>query len=76
MSKLNKRDLLDNILLDIDRIETLNDIFSEIGDDIASTDLYMANKLYSLSYCIKVLLKATDDKINILYSSVLDDAKE
>lgn len=76
MSKQDKRDLLDNILLDTDRIESLNDIFSEIGDDLASTNPYIANKLYSLSYCIKELLKATNNKINILYHNVSDDAKE
>lgn len=76
MNKSDKRQLLDDILLDTDRIESLNDIISEIGDDLASNNKYIANKLYSLTYCVKELLKATNDKINILYPNVSDDAKE
>lgn len=75
MTKQDKRELLDNILLNTDRIESLNDIFSEIGDDLASINPYIANKLYSLSYCIKELLKATNQKINILYPNVSDETK-
>lgn len=76
MNKSDKRELLDNILLDTDRIESLNDIISEIGDDLASSNTYLANKIYSLCYCIKELLKATNNKINILYPNVSDDTKE
>ena len=76
MNNQNKREILDDILLDTDRIESLNDIISEIGDDLASSDMYIANKLYSLTYCIKELLKATNDKINILYPNVSDDTKK
>ena len=75
MTKQDKRELLDNVLLDTDRIESLNNIFSEIGDDLATKDKYLANKLYSLSYCINELLKATNEKINKLYPNVSDDTK-
>ena len=75
MNKEDKRQVLDDILLDTERIESLNDIFSEIADDLASYDKYNANKLYSLSYCIKELLNATNNKINKLYPNVSDEAK-
>lgn len=75
MNKEDKRQVLDDILLDTERIESLNDIFSEIADDLASHDKYNANKLYSLSYCIKELLNATNNKINKLYPNVSDEAK-
>lgn len=76
MNKQDKRQLLDDILLDTDRIESLNNIFSEIGDDLASSNPYLANKLYSLSYCINELLKATNNKINKLYPNVSDDKEQ
>ena len=60
---------------DTNRIESLNNIFSEIGDDLAGKDNYLADKLYSLSYCINELLKATNEKINKLYPSVSDDTE-
>lgn len=75
MTKQDKRELLDNVLLDTDRIESLNNIFSEIGDDLVGKDNYIAQKLYSLSYCINELLKATTKKINKLYPNVSDDTK-
>lgn len=76
MTKQDKRELLDNVLLDTDRIESLNNIFSEIGDDLVGKDNYIANKLYSLSYCINELLKATNNKINKLYPNVSDDKEQ
>ena len=75
MTKQDKRELLDNVLLDTDRIESLNNIFSEIGDDLVGKDNYIANKLYSLSYCINELLKATNEKIKKLYPNVSDETK-
>lgn len=75
MTKQDKTRLLDDILLDTNRIESLNNIFSEIGDDLAGKDNYLADKLYSLSYCINELLKATNEKINKLYPSVSDDTE-
>lgn len=75
MTKQDKTRLLDDILLDTNRIESLNNIFSEIGDDLAGKDNYLADKLYSLSYCINELLKATNEKINKLYPNVSDDTE-
>lgn len=75
MNKQSNKDILDTIYLDLERIESLNNIFSEIGDDQASKNTYLANKLYSLSYCINELLKATNNKINILYPNVSDETK-
>lgn len=75
MTKQDKTRLLDDILLDTNRIESLNNIFSEIGDDLTGKDNYLADKLYSLSYCINELLKATNEKINKLYPSVSDDTE-
>lgn len=75
MTKQDKTRLLDDVLLDTNRIESLNNIFSEIGDDLAGKDNYLADKLYSLSYCINELLKATNEKINKLYPNVSDDTE-
>lgn len=75
MTKQDKTRLLDDILLDTNRIESLNNIFSEIGDDLAGKDNYLADKSYSLSYCINELLKAINEKINKLYPNVSDDTE-
>ena len=75
MNKEQKLSLLDEALLNTDRIESLNNIFYEIGDDLASKDKYLANKIYSLSYCINELIKATNEKITKLYPNVSDDTK-
>lgn len=75
MTKQDKRELLDNVLLDTNRIESLNNIFSEIGDDLVGKDNYIADKLYSLSYCINELLKATNEKIKKMYPNVSDETK-
>jgi len=75
MSKQDKRQLLDDVLLDTNRIESLNNIINEIGDDLAGKDNYLADKIYSLSYCINELLKATNDKITTLYTNVSNDTE-
>lgn len=75
MTKQDKRELLDNVLLDTNRIESLNNIFSEIGDDLVGKDNYISDKLYSLSYCINELLKATNEKIKKMYPNVSDETK-
>ena len=75
MSKEDKRQLLDDVLLDTNRIESLNNIINEIGDDLAGKDNYLADKIYSLSYCINELLKATNDKITTLYTNVSNDVE-
>ena len=63
------------MVLHTNRIESLNNIFSEIGDDLVGKDNYIADKLYSLSYCINELLKATNEKIKKMYPNVSDETK-
>lgn len=43
------RTILDDIILDTDKIESLNGIFSEVADDIVGKDNYLATRLYSVS---------------------------
>lgn len=69
------RTILDDIMLDTDRIESLNGIFSEIADDIVGKDNYLATRLYSVSYCSDLLVKSINEKIDKLYK-LASDIKE
>ena len=66
------RTILDDVMLDTDRIESLNGIFSEVADDIVSKDNYLATRLYSVSYCSDLLVKSINEKMNNLYKLVSD----
>lgn len=57
------RTILDDIILDTDKIESLNGIFSEVADDIVGKDNYLATRLYSVSYCSDLLVKSINEKI-------------
>lgn len=70
------RETLDDIFLDTERIESLNEIIREIGDEYASQDVHLSNKIYTLTYCINELLKATNEKIQSLYPNVSDEEKD
>lgn len=70
------RDTIDDIFLDTERIESLNEIIREIGDEYASQDVHLSNKIYTLTYCINELLKATNEKIQSLYPNVSDEEKD
>lgn len=66
------RTILDDILLDTDRIESFNGIFSEVAGDITSEDNYLATRLYSVSYCSDLLVKSINEKIDKLYKLASD----
>ena len=66
------RTILDDVMLDTDRRESLNGIFSEVADDIVSKDNYLATRLYSVSYCSDLLVKSINEKMNKLYKLVSD----
>ena len=66
------RTILDDVMLDTDRIESLNGIFSEVADDIVSKDNYLETRLYSVSYCSDLLVKSINEKMNKLYKLVSD----
>lgn len=70
------RETIDDIFLDTERIESLNEIIREIGDEYASQDVHLSNKIYTLTYCINELLKATNEKIQSLYPNVSDEEKD
>ena len=76
MEKEQLKEILDDISLDTERIESLNDIIREIGDEYAHKDVHLSNKIYTLTYCINELLKATNDKIQSLYPNVSDEEKD
>lgn len=69
------RTILDDVMLDTDRIESLNGIFSEIADNIVSKDNYLATRIYSVSYCSDLLVKSINEKLNKLYK-LASDIKE
>ena len=69
------RTILDDIMLDTERIESLNGIFNEVADDIVSKDKYLATRLYSVSYCSDLLVKSINEKIDKLYK-LASDIKE
>lgn len=64
------KDKLDDVLLDIDRIESLNDLLNRVADDMDNTN--QANKVYSLSYANDMLLKSMQDKIDTVYKIIND----
>lgn len=64
------KDQLDNILVDIDRIESLNGLLNRVADDMDNTN--QANKVYSLSYANDMLLKSMQDKIDTVYKIIND----
>lgn len=66
------RTILDDIMLDTDRIESLNGIFSEVADDIVSKDNYLATRLYSASYCSDTIIKSINEKLERLYKIASD----
>ncbi len=70
------RETIDDIFLDTERIESLNEIIREIGDEYAHKDVHLSNKIYTLTYCINELLKATNEKIQSLYPNVSDEEKD
>ena len=66
----NIKDQLDEVLLDIDRIESLNGLLNRVADDMDNTN--QANKVYSLSYANDMLLKSMQDKIDTVYKIIND----
>ena len=64
------KDKLDDVLLDIDRIESLNGLLNRVADDMDNTN--QANKVYSLSYANDMLLKSMQDKIDTVYKIIND----
>ena len=70
------RDTLDDIFLDTERIESLTNIIREIGDEYAHKDVYLSNKIYTLTYCINEIVKATNEKIQSLYPNVSDEEND
>lgn len=64
------KDKLDNVLLDIDRIESLNGLLNRVAEDMDNTN--QANKVYSLSYANDMLLKSMQDKIDTVYKIIND----
>lgn len=74
MNNQNKREILDDILLDTDRVESLNGLISEIADKLASSECYIATQLYSLSYCSDLLIKSINEKINTLYPNLFNES--
>ena len=76
MSNEQLREILDEVFLDTERIESLNDIIREIGDEYASQDVHLSNKIYTLTYCINEILKATNKKIDSIYPNVSDEEKD
>ena len=64
------REQLDDVLLDIDRVESLNGLFNKLADDMDNTN--QANRIYSLSYANDMLLKSMQDKIDTVYKIIND----
>ena len=64
------KDKLDDVLLDIDRIESLNDLLNRVADDMDNTN--QANRVYSLSYANDMILKSMQDKIDTVYKIIND----
>lgn len=64
------KDKLDDVLLDIDRIESLNGLLNRVADDMDNTN--QANRVYSLSYANDMLLKSMQDKIDTVYKIIND----
>lgn len=62
MNKQKNREILNGILLDTDRISHFNDIISEIGDDLESSNKYIINKSDSLIFFIKNIEKILKTK--------------
>lgn len=76
MEKEQLKEILDDISLDTERIESLNDIIREIGDEYASQDVHLSNKIYTLTYCINEIVQATNKKIERIYTNVSDEEKD
>lgn len=76
MSNEQLKDILDEVFLDTERIESLNDIIREIGDEYAHKDVHLSNKIYTLTYCINEILKATNKKIDSIYPNLSDEEKD
>lgn len=64
------KDKLDDVLLDIDRIESLNGLLNRVADDMDNTN--QANRVYSLSYANDMILKSMQDKIDTVYKIIND----
>lgn len=64
------KDKLADVLLDIDRIESLNGLLNRVADDMDNTN--QANRVYSLSYANDMLLKSMQDKIDTVYKIIND----
>lgn len=76
MEKEQLKEILDDISLDTERIESLNDIIREIGDEYAHKDVHLSNKIYTLTYCINEIVQATNKKIESIYTNVSDEEKD
>jgi hypothetical protein len=71
----NIQDVLNDIDLNLERIESLNNIIGLTTEDL--DDYENQNKLYSLVYANNLLLKETNEKMNIIHHTLLSiKAKE
>ena len=75
MNKEQKHDLLDNIQLNTERIESLNNIYGDIATNEID-DTYISCQLQSLSYAINKLLEEINQNVNALYPNVSDDTEQ
>ena len=76
MNKEQKHDLLDNIQLNTERIESLNNIYGDIATNSITDDTYISCQLQSLSYAINKLLEEINQNVNALYPNVSDDTEQ
>lgn len=71
--EITKQDLLDDINLDLDHLESLNGLTHEITEQI--TDVTLANQYYALSHSIDLLLQCINQKVSRVYSLISEEQK-
>ena len=68
------QDILNDIDLNIERVETLNDLIQLTTDELE--DVEHQNKIYSLVYANNLILKETDKKMNQITHKLLSIKQE
>ena len=74
-NKIENKDIIDNVLLNVNRLKHLNNLTNDITNDIATREGYIAEQLFALSYSISELIKKINNDLDIVYKNLNNDKK-